>query len=94
MMLTYAKNFIYQLIYGLDMKQIDFKRSPTLDTVIMIEKAIKKYSGEHRRMIWQKLPKKVMWQTYLFTLEYLVKNNKIAFDRMNHCSRKTLFHPP
>jgi hypothetical protein len=57
-------------------------RSPTLDTVLMIEKTIKKYSGEYNRtQIWKKLPKKVMWQTYLITLDYLESINKVAFDR-------------
>ena len=59
-----------------------FIRSPTLDTVLMIEKTIDKYSGEYNRtQIWRKLPKKVMWQTYLITLDYLGSINKIAFDR-------------
>ena len=59
-----------------------FIRSPTLDTVLMIEKTIDKYSGEYNRtQIWRKLPKKVMWQTYLITLDYLESINKIAFDR-------------
>jgi hypothetical protein len=57
-------------------------RSPTLDTVLMIEKTIEKYSGEFNRTeIWKKLPKKVMWQTYLVVLDYLENINKIAFDR-------------
>lgn len=57
-------------------------RSPTLDTVLMIEKTIDKYSGEfNRRQLWQKLPKKVMWQTYLTVLDYLQSINKIALDR-------------
>ena len=84
MLVSKARNFIYQLIYTDFMKEIDFKRSPTLETVLMIEKTVKKYSGEHRREVWKKLPKKVMWQTYLFTLDYLRSINKIAFDRLNH----------
>ena len=57
-------------------------RSPTLGTVIMIEKTIEEYSGEFNRTeLWKKLPKKVMWQTYLFVLDYLESINKIAFDR-------------
>ena len=84
MLISKARNFIYQLIYKGFMRTIDFKRSPTLETVLMIEKAVKKYSGEHRREIWRKLPKKVMWQTYIFTLVYLRSINKIAFDRLNH----------
>jgi hypothetical protein len=57
-------------------------RSPTLGTVIMIEKTIEEYSGEFNRTeIWKKLPRKVMWQTYLIVLDYLESINKIAFDR-------------
>ena len=65
-------------------KKIDniFARSPTLSTVLMIEKTIEKYSGElDRTEIWKKLPKKVMWQTYLTVLDYLRSINKIGFDR-------------
>ncbi len=54
-------------------------RSPTLDTVLMIEKIIEKYSGElNKTEIWKKLPKKVMWQTYLVVLDYLENINKIG----------------
>ena len=57
-------------------------RSPTLDTVLMIEKVIEKYSGEFNRTeIWKKLPKKVMWQTYLVVIDYLQGINKIAMDK-------------
>jgi hypothetical protein len=57
-------------------------RSPTLETVLMIERTIEEYSGEFNRTeIWKKLPKKVMWQTYLTVLSYLEDINKIAFDR-------------
>ena len=56
-------------------------RSPTLDTVLMVERTIKKYSGEFNRTeIWKKLPKKVMWQTYVIILDYLQSINKIAID--------------
>ena len=59
-----------------------FVRSPTLDTVIMVEKTIDKYSGEFNRTeLWKKLPRKVMWQTYLVILDYLQEINKIAIDR-------------
>src|SRR4030042_4812138 len=58
-----------------------FARSPTLETVLMVERTIEKYSGEFNRTeIWKKLPKKVMWQTYLIILDYLQSINKIAFD--------------
>jgi len=60
-----------------------FVRSPTLDTVLMIEKTIDKYSGDYNRTeLWKKLPKKVMWQTYLVVLDYLQDINKIAIDKV------------
>ena len=60
-----------------------FVRSPTLDTVLMVEKTIDKYSGDYNRTeLWKKLPKKVMWQTYLVVLDYLQDINKIAIDKM------------
>jgi hypothetical protein len=67
-----------------DMARIDnpFGRSPTLDTVLMVEKTIEEHSGEYNRTaIWKILPRKVMWQTYLVVLDYLESINKIAFDR-------------
>ena len=60
-----------------------FGRSPTLDTVLMVEKTVDKYSGDcNRTELWKKLPKKVMWQTYLIVLDYLQDINKIAIDKM------------
>lgn len=57
-------------------------RSPTLGTILMIEKSIKEFSGEFNRTeIWKKLPRKVMWQTYLLVLDYLQSINKIAVDK-------------
>ncbi|HLD18539.1 MAG TPA: hypothetical protein VJB90_00835 [Candidatus Nanoarchaeia archaeon] len=57
-------------------------RSPTLETVLMVEHFIEKNSGEFtKRHLWQSLPKKVMWQTYVVILDYLESINKIAFDK-------------
>ena len=59
-----------------------FVRSPTLDTVLMVEKTIEEHSGElNRTELWKNLPRKVMWQTFLVILDYLESINKIAFDR-------------
>ncbi len=56
-------------------------KPPTLDTVLMVEKAVEQNSGEHNRTeLWKTLPRQVMWQTYLVILEYLESINKIAFD--------------
>lgn len=61
-------------------------RYPRLDTVLMIEEAIRNAKGDFSvRQLWQKLPKKVMWQTYLTVLDYLEHSNKIMIDeRDNH----------
>ena len=56
-------------------------RFPTLETVLMVEETIEKYSGEFNRTeLWKKLPKKVMWQTYLIVLDYLQSINRVAID--------------
>jgi hypothetical protein len=65
-----------------DIKENIFARSPTLETVMMVEKTIEEYSGEfNRTQIWKKLPKKVMWQTYLTIIDYLGSINKIAISK-------------
>lgn len=63
-------------------KQNPFVRSPTLDTVLMVEGAIEENSGEYNRtQLWKSLPKKVMWQTFLVILDYLESINKVAVDK-------------
>ena len=63
-------------------KKNPFIRSPTLDTVLMVERTVERYSGEvNRTELWKHLPKKVMWQTYLIILDYLYSINKIGVDR-------------
>lgn len=62
-----------------------FARSPTLDTVMMIEEFIKKHSGDYtRRKLWQNLPKKVMWQTFNVVIAYLEDTNKIGIDKIGY----------
>ena len=59
-------------------KIIKLFRSPTLETVKMVELTIKKYSGELKKtQIWEKLPRKVMWPTYLIIIDYLLESNRI-----------------
>jgi len=63
------------------LKRNPFVRSPTLNTVMMIERTIDKFSGEFNKTdLWKRLPKKVMWQTYIFVLDYLQSINKIAMS--------------
>ena len=53
-------------------------RSPTLETIKMVEEAIKENSGEFKKtQIWEKLPRKIMWPTYQVILNYLEEINKI-----------------
>lgn len=56
--------------------------SPTLESVIMVEKTIEKYSAEcGKYQLWKKLPKKMMYQTYLIILDYLKESGKIIIDK-------------
>ena len=56
-------------------------RSPTLDTVMMVERTIAEHSGELKKtQIWEKLPRKVMWPTFLTILDYLEEINKIVIS--------------
>jgi hypothetical protein len=82
MVLFRNETFIYQLIYRILMHRSSYERSPTLSTVLMVEKEIDRHSGEfNQTQLWKALPKKVMWQTYLVVLDYLESINKIAFDK-------------
>src|SRR3989338_1877245 len=57
-------------------------RSPTLQTVLMVEKFIEDNSGEYKKTdLFKNLPKKVMWQTFQVIMEYLESINKIVYDR-------------
>jgi len=57
------------------------KRSPTLDTVRMVEVMIEKNNGEfNKRELWEKLPKKILWGTYVYIIDYLEDINKILIS--------------
>lgn len=51
---------------------------PRLDTVLMVEEAIRK-NGDYptKKQLWQSLPKKVMYQTFNVILDYLQESGKI-----------------
>ena len=56
--------------------------SPTLESVLMVEKVAKEYSGElGKYQLWKKLPRKMMYQTFQSILDYLVESNKIIIDK-------------
>lgn len=51
---------------------------PRLDTVIKVEDAIKKHDGEYSRTeLWNKLEKKMMYQTFKIIMDYLIKSRKV-----------------
>lgn len=59
-----------------------FIHSPTLESVLMVEKAAKEYSGElGKYQLWKRLPRKMMYQTFQAVLSYLLESNKIIIDR-------------
>ncbi len=60
-------------------------RYPRLDTVLMVEDSIRKAKGDRTvTELWKKLPKKVMWQTFLTILDYLGYSGKIAITKDRH----------
>ena len=59
-----------------------YRHSPTLVTVIMVEKAIKESDlPPTRTELWNSLPRKVMYQTFKEILDYLDASGKILFDK-------------
>ncbi|HRZ86017.1 MAG TPA: hypothetical protein P5277_04545 [Candidatus Paceibacterota bacterium] len=57
-------------------------RSPTLQTVLMVEKFIEENSGEYKKTdLFKNLPKKVMWQTFQVIMEYLENTYRIVYDK-------------
>jgi len=54
---------------------------PQLDTILMVEKAIKDAeSYPTKKTLLQSLPKQIQYQTFNRILEYLESSNKIAYD--------------
>jgi len=57
-------------------------RYPRLDTKLMVEEFIRKNSGEYsRKQIWDRLPKKMMYQTFCTVLDYLFESGKVVADK-------------
>jgi len=55
---------------------------PRLDTVLMIEDAIKNANNYPTKVqLWRSLRKKVMYQTFTLVLKYLESSNKIILDK-------------
>jgi hypothetical protein len=55
---------------------------PRLDSVLMVERLIYDTSGAYtKKKLWDKLPKKMMYQTFSVIIDYLLYSGKIAVDR-------------
>lgn len=64
------------------MKSKEILRYPRLDTVLMVEETAQEHSGEcGKYQLWNKLPKKMMYQTFTVILNYLVKSGKILITK-------------
>lgn len=62
--------------------QITILHSPTLESVIMVEKTVQKYSQEcGKYQLWKKLPRKMMYQTFQLILDYLEQSGKIMITQ-------------
>jgi hypothetical protein len=56
--------------------------SPTLESVRMVEKTIKRYSQEYGKyQLWKRLPRKMMYQTFQEIITYLEESGKIFIDK-------------
>jgi len=70
-----------QLTSNTEDPEVRLFRSPTLATVKMVEKTVFQRSGELKKtQLWRKLPRKVMWSTYLVILDYLEETNRIVIS--------------
>lgn len=56
--------------------------SPRLESIRMVENAVKRHSGKRTKFqLWRELPKSMMYQTYLTVLDYLLESGKITIDK-------------
>ena len=69
-------------IYLYKMVKSGSLHSPTLESVIMVEKTIQKHTQEcGKYQLWKRLPKKMMYQTFQTILNYLEESGKIIIDK-------------
>ena len=62
-------------------KMNEILRYPRLDSVLMVEEFVKEHDGEFKkRMLWESLPKKMMYQTFCVIINYLIYSRKISID--------------
>lgn len=56
-------------------------RNPTLESVFMVEAVIRKHGGEGPYQIWNKLPRRMSYQTFRTIVDYLIESGKVAEDK-------------
>ncbi len=62
--------------------QISLARNPTLESVLMVEGAIREHGGEMGKyQVWKNLPRKMSYQTFQVIVDYLLHSGKIVVDR-------------
>lgn len=60
------------------LNKIEKTHYPQLNTILMIENAVKQYNGKYTiTQLWRKLEKGVMYQTYKTAIDYLIVSRKI-----------------
>ncbi len=62
--------------------EVEVIHYPRLDTVLMVENAIRNAREYPNKMqLWKSLPRKVMYQTFQIILKYLESSGKIMMDK-------------
>jgi hypothetical protein len=54
--------------------------SPTLDSIVMVEKTLANKKEIGKFQLWRRLPRKMMYQTLQTILRYLEKSGKIRIN--------------
>jgi|SRR3989344_5300649 len=71
-------NLCYMDIYNM-LRTI---HSPTLESILLVEEAIRRNSGAcGKYQVWKKLPRQMMYQTFQTILKYLQDSGKIIIDK-------------
>jgi len=66
-------------VVGLTMSKV--LHEPQLNTILMVEKAVKNSKDYPTKTeLWKSLPKKMQYQTFKRILDYLEASNKIIFN--------------
>jgi hypothetical protein len=59
----------------------DILHSPTLDSILMVEKVAQQMNYPRKTELWKALPKKMMYQTFCRIIDYLETSGKLMIDK-------------